>query len=108
MAEPIKKVRRRPSGRAVVHAEHVSRVDAYGDRAVKTFTQEAWDAIPGVHFMNKEGITKLSKGGWVLGQGKLADAPPSLKKERPVKPEPVTPVEDAPKVEKSTGLAFEK
>lgn len=109
MADPIaqaapKRQRLQRIGQHVVHAEHTTRTDAYGDVAKKTFPKGTWDMIPGVHFMDKNGITRLAKGGWVeVAPGKGTPAPETLKTvnkpERIVRPTENITLTPAPRVE---------
>jgi hypothetical protein len=65
----------------LVYAQHVSRVDAKGNPARKTFTEKAWANIPNVDYMSSDGRTKQSKGGWFIAGPQTGTEPPAPLKE---------------------------
>ncbi len=65
----------------LVYAQHVSRVDAKGNPARKTFTEKAWANIPNVDYMSSDGRRKQSKGGWFIAGPQTGTEPPAPLKE---------------------------
>lgn len=71
-----------------IYAEHKTRTFADGVPAVKEFTLAAWAAIPMSYFIDKNGVHKEERQGWVQKAAPVP-APTPLKKAEAVKPEPV-------------------
>ena len=68
----------------LITAQHVERKDPKGQPYVKQFTEKAWNDIPMVDYMTKEGRVRQAKGGWVLtGERTGAKAPEPLKAKEP-------------------------
>jgi hypothetical protein len=89
----------------VIYAQHVSRVDAKGNPARKTFTEKAWANIPNVDYMSSDGRTKQSKGGWFVAGPQTGTEPPAPLKDVKEKAKPGPKPKAAEPVENDTTAA---
>lgn len=88
----------------MIEAQHKTRLDLDGNPQRKKFTEDAWNSIPGVWFADKNGITKESKGGWVI-VGNAVQAPTPLRKK--VETTPKTPATPTAPVTEPVGAGTE-